>query len=123
MPNNLNNDLMEKEIAKSLSTLTGVRDSVAKSFMHTMYLERIHKVACDAMRADSKLHKFQIEIPYIGILHFRYEDGVVSVDHMDYKPRFLVDVTNALNKGESELLNQLNKKFIDQLNKTYEELI
>ena len=116
-------EVNERSIAKSVAAVTGVRSHIAQHMMYMIYLERLHKIAVDSLNCSTKLHEFELEIPYIGVLHFKSDNESISVDGVDLKPEFISDALSAINKGESKLLNSLNAKFIETLNNTYRELI
>lgn len=116
-------DATETKLAKSLSSLTDVPLRCTKHFIYLMHLEQLHNLACEAMDSDTKLKKFDLDIPYVGVLHLSLENNDITVDSAEFKRWYVNDVISAITTGESKLLKSLNKRFLDTLTKTYKELL
>lgn len=117
------NDIVAADLSKELCKLTGI---FPNQFRHIMWLVSIgltHLVAMEARDSDSKLKEVHLEIPYIGLLVVEVDKYDIKFKEMRLEEEFMDRLHRAVDKGESDLQKEINKRFIENIKKKYEEII
>lgn len=119
------NDKSNADISKELCRLVGLLPS-PNSFNHIVYLFTlglIHKVAEQARNSDKKLDKIEMELPFVGKLILNIDDEELIVKNIKFEEEFKQWLIEAANEGKSPLVEHMNKKFVQNVQEKYREIL
>lgn len=119
----LSNDRYIRRIARELAKLSGLKGDTFRYVTRLMYLGVMHDIACTSRDNRNRSDEVTVEIPYIGLATFKIGINSVSMIDIKYEDDFVKDLTNAVEKGKSNLELEINRKLSKDIRKRYENML
>lgn len=118
------NYFRSRELCGNLSNIFGLTRHLTHSFTRIIAQGIVHQVAEAAVdKEDGRLNTFSIDIPFVGRLDMKYNNGEVSVTNVELEQDFSKWLEDAIVEGKSPLVVESEKALIESIKSRYNSLI